>query len=133
MSSPTPLSPSFSLSSQTKAVVSMNQWLLDYTTHLQAESEIAIAVYRSFIHALAVEGERYAIPEFTLHCMRQAAEKSVTNYRLSQIALLNTISDPETRLLVAQSCEKTSRAEDAILALLALYHEECLEALNGRT
>lgn len=130
MSLRTPLSLGLSHSSSTKKASPVNQGLLNYATHLQAESDFAISAYREFLHAIFVYGERYPIPEFTLQCMRDAAWQSINDCRLAQIALVMNVVDPEIRIALALSCQNTSASEDATMYALSLFHDRCLEILN---
>lgn len=103
---------------------------MEYASYLLSESSIAINVYREFIRAIAVNGERYPIPEFTLNCMRDAAQHSINSYRLAQIALVANVYDPQIQSILAQSCERTSSVEDETMNVLSLFHNRCLEILN---
>jgi hypothetical protein len=109
---------------------SINQGLVEYASYLLTESSIAVNAYREFIRAIAINGERYPIPEFTLTCMRDAAQHSINSYRLAQIALIAHTYDPEIQSVLAKSCERTSSVEDETMDILSVYHDRCLEILN---
>lgn len=130
MSLPIPLSPDFSPSSS-KMTTPVNQGLINYSLYLQQESDIAVALYRNVVQALA-RGEEFPIPEYTLECLRRSAWDSINQWRLSQIALVASIFDPELKEVIAASCERVQALDDKTMALLGAYHAGYLEARNAQ-
>lgn len=109
----------------------MNQGLVNYSLRLQQESDIAVMLYRNTVQALA-RGEEFPIPEYTLQCLRQAAWDSINLWRLSQIALVASVFDPELKEVIAASCERVQELDDKTMALLGAYHAGYLEARNAQ-
>lgn len=105
---------------------------MEYSAFLASEATFFVSAYKAFISD-KIGGEVYPIPEFTLACLRAEAEKAVTAYRLSQIALLGTVYNPWTRIELAHSCERTQKSEQKIFDILTHFHLKCLEELDDQT